>query len=87
MAHAAPWNSRIPDTLNGYPVIAYIEHDNGYATVMMDRSEGPNTDLIVATWHPSLTKGWLWGHYDFHSHQDAEKVMREVADRNRSRSR
>ena len=71
---STPWNTKIPETLNGYPVVAYIEHEN-CATVMMDRSEGELTDLIVATWWPELGDRWQWGHYDFRSYKEAEENM------------
>lgn len=86
MTTAAPWNTTIPDMLNGYPVVAYIEHD-ACATIIVDRSKDTGfTDYAVATWWPELGSTWAWGHYDLATYDDATKTMREVAQRNARRS-
>jgi hypothetical protein len=70
----------VPTSLNGYPVIGYRSHANGYATVMVSRAD-MHDRFVVATWYPELEKGWVWGHY-WHNRTDADASFAEVDKRN-----
>lgn len=81
---------RVPETLNGYPVIKSEVHANGYVTIMVSKPEGGRFDtaggaagrkvseFVVATWWPDLTTGWSWGHY-FMVRDGDEELARQKA--------
>lgn len=73
--------------LNGYPVIKFDMHGNGYTTVMVqkDPDHYDRIEYIVATWYPALGTAWLWGHYHFDK-TEADKSFYEVAKRNGART-
>lgn len=90
MIKALPWDSNIPDRLNGYPVIAYYHHavEQGYVTVLMDACQADRREWIVATWWPELGTRWQWGHYydnlpdaDAFFKANAARVRRNLAGR------
>ena len=82
---ATPWNDDVPNELNGYPVVGYREHPNGYVTVMLERPHAYEP-YIVATWWPELGTRWQWGHYTA-ALPDAKKAFRDAAERNQRRGR
>jgi len=73
----------VPTVLNGYPVIGYRSHANGYATVMVKRDVA-HDPFVVATWYPDLAQGWVWGHY-LTTRDEAEATFAQVDKRNQTR--
>jgi len=75
--------SNAPTKLNGYPVIKYTAHSNGYVTVMVERDDD-HMRYVVASWYPELKRGWIWGHYSA-TLEEAYQDYSEVEKRNRGR--
>lgn len=69
---------KLPETLNGFPVIDIAPRQGGDGFVVIVKRPQQNHPFVQATWFPELGTGWQWGHY-LDSYSEALKLFDEKA--------